>query len=123
MVLELRSYRFPLPLTKLRCPPRGARGAVAVVLGMALGALASAQAATLGELPGQTALQSRVGNGVAATCGPLAKAGTNRNGSSAVEDLFARCQDMVHSGNALAGSGATSIPRSSGSPCSASGRR
>lgn len=109
MVLELRSYRFPLPLTKLRCPPRRARGAVAVVLGMALGALASAQAATLGELPGQTALQSRIGNGVAATCGPLAAAGTNRNGSSAVEDLFARCQDMVHSGNALAGSGATTF--------------
>jgi outer membrane autotransporter protein len=76
---------------------------------MALWAQASAQAATLGELSGQTDLQSRVGNAVAATCGPLAAAGTSRAGPSAVEDLFARCQDLVHTGNVLAGTGATSF--------------
>ena len=90
MVLKLQAYRFPPPLTKLRRPPRGQRGArlwrgaVAVALGMALGA--QAPAATLGELPGETPLQSRVGNAIAAVCGPLAAAGTNRKGPSAVED-------------------------------------
>ena len=70
---------------------------------------AAMAAASLASLSGQSTLHTRTGTGLAATCGLLAGAGTDRTGTSAVEDLFARCQDMVHTANALVGAGATTF--------------
>lgn len=83
--------------------------AAALCLAGALFSAGTAMAQSLANLQGQTSLQTRTGLGVATTCGQLAAAGTNRAGPSDVEDLFARCQDMVHTANALVGVGATSF--------------
>ena len=89
----------------------GISGAVLPVLAcLALTVAASEVVAqNLSNLDGQTGLQARTGASVQSTCGQLAAAGTNRNGASATEDLFARCQDMVHTANAINGSGATTF--------------
>lgn len=63
----------------------------------------------LTQLNNQTSLQNRVGGAVSTVCGGLAGAGTNRNGASATEDLFGRCQDLVQTGNSVVGTGATTF--------------
>ena len=94
--------------------PRKARAGMAARLFVsgcfaAVFVVGGAAAQNLANISGQTALQSRTGAAVQTTCGQLGAAGTNRAGTSDTEDLFARCQDMVHTANAINGSGATTF--------------
>ena len=69
--------------------------------------------ANLANIPGQTALQERVGAGIAATCANLAANPGLRPAASVAEDLFFRCREMVQNANGLAtalGFGTPALP-------------
>jgi uncharacterized protein with beta-barrel porin domain len=72
---------------------------------------ARAQQANLASLPGQNALQQRTGTAVTVVCAGLGPAGlgVDPSGASATSDLFARCRELVQTGNEIEGSGPTSF--------------
>ncbi len=74
---------------------------------LVLGAAGPGFAQALTALTGQSDLQRRVGGAVSATCAGLAARGTDPTGSSAEEDLFGRCRELVQTGNEIVGSGPT----------------
>src|SRR5262245_4707052 len=58
-------------------------------------------AQSLGIIPGQTTLERRVGTAINQVCAPLNAAGVSRFNETPLSDLFARCQDLVQTGNAI----------------------
>jgi outer membrane autotransporter protein len=62
-----------------------------------------AQAQTLDNLNGQTALQTRTGAAVNQLCANLQNIGTPLNAGTDVSDLFTRCSELVVTGNGVLG--------------------
>lgn len=81
---------------------------LAILLALAAATPAHAQL-PLGSVPGQNALQERVGTSINATCIGLGNAGVSLTGSSDQSDLFARCTEMVLNANQILGTGPTSV--------------
>ncbi|MCG6870512.1 MAG: autotransporter outer membrane beta-barrel domain-containing protein [Gammaproteobacteria bacterium] len=80
------------------------KSAVAATFPMLLAG--AGHAATLGELPGQTQLQSNTGNGIATVCAGFDRGNNVQNPTQ--QSLFDTCRSMVQNGNQIAGSGPTS---------------
>lgn len=99
----VRLWRF---VNRLRSGSHGRWRRGLLALGLGAGLLAPTGALAQGSLPGQTELESTVGDFVLTTCVQLFLAGTNIAGPSATSDLFIRCTELVHSANQLTGLGA-----------------
>lgn len=96
------------------------RCAAVVALGAFGPSLPADAQLVLGQVPGQTTLENRMGNSVNRTCGGLGAAGANTAGPTAADDLFARCTEMVLNANVIVnggpstGSGVASLGLTSG---------
>ncbi|MEA3410264.1 MAG: autotransporter outer membrane beta-barrel domain-containing protein [Pseudomonadota bacterium] len=80
----------------------------AAVAGVSALSLGAGQAATLGELPGQTGLQSATGDGITAVWRGYGPGGINAR-TEEEKALFGICRSMVQNGNQVAGSGPTAF--------------
>jgi len=79
----------------------------AIVAALSVLSAGVGHAANLGELPGQTQLQSSTGDGIAEVCAGFDKGNNVQN--PVQQNLFETCRSMVQNGNEVAGSGPTAF--------------
>lgn len=106
-----------LSCARVRARIRGAWGLAVLVAA----APAFAQQVPLGSVPGQNALQNRVGTSINLTCAGLGAAGVPLGGTSDQSDLFTRCTEMVLNANQILGTGPTMVGNTTSLGLSASG--